>query len=167
MTGHTPAELLINSKLTLRLDLVRPRVNVRLSQQQERQKEYYGGTDRGFVPQDKVFAKNHGQGDPWLWGTVTKQTGPLSYQIHVDGVGRYVGMWTSGVLGQSSPRLSSSIVDQKEPLVQSVGGLGDEMSTPGLEHPEGPNPRANSMDGLHRSDCLAKHPAYLKDYDCT
>ena len=58
--GRTQAELLFNRNLTLRLDLVRPRVNVPVRQQQERQKECYGGTDRGFVPQDTAFAKNHG-----------------------------------------------------------------------------------------------------------
>ena len=62
MMSHTLAELLVNHKMTLRLDLVRQRVNVRVNQQQECQKEYNGGIDRGFVPQDTVFAKNHGSG---------------------------------------------------------------------------------------------------------
>ena len=84
MMSHTLAELLVNHKMTLRLDLVRQRVNVRVHQQQECQKEYNGGIDRGFVPQDTVFAKNHGQGDPWLRGTVTKQIGPMSYQVHLN-----------------------------------------------------------------------------------
>ena len=117
---------------------------MRVSQQQEHQKECYGGTDRGFVPQDVVFAKNHGQGDPWLQGTVTKQTGPMSNQIHVYGGGPIrrpmdrLRPRPELLEGRSSPRLSSTIVDQEEPVVQSVGGLGDETSTTGLEHPAKP-----------------------------
>ena len=120
-----------------------------------------------------VFAMNHGQGDPWLQGTVTKQTRPMLYQGHVNGgwpIYRHVDqLHPRPKLSEErgSPRLSSTIVNQQEPVVQSGGGLGDETSTTGLKHPDGPNPLANSRDGLHRSDRQAKHPVQLKDYDCT
>jgi len=54
------------------LDLIRWRVNMFVSKQQECQKRCCGRMDCRFVLQDTVFAKNYGEGLPWLWGTVMK-----------------------------------------------------------------------------------------------
>ena len=38
---------------------------------------------RQFTVGDKVLARSYGRGDPWAVGIITKQTGPISYQIQV------------------------------------------------------------------------------------
>ena len=35
--------------------------------------------DRFFSKEEKVFAKNHGKDDKWLYGEIVKKSGPLSF----------------------------------------------------------------------------------------
>ena len=85
-TGLSPAELLIGRKLLSRLDLLKPRIDKRVLEKQERQKADHDKNvrDRFFSKGEKVFAKNHGKGDKWLYGEIVKKSGPLSFKVKLD-----------------------------------------------------------------------------------
>ena len=67
------------------LDLVKPDPEGRVVNEQLKQKrrhDDHAGV-REFDVGDTVFAKNFGQGDKWLPATI--RTGPMSYQVEVEG----------------------------------------------------------------------------------
>jgi len=111
-----------------------------------------------------VFAKNHGQGDPWLRETVTKWTGPVLYQVHLDRDGpicKHVDQLRPRpelLEERSSPRLSRTFVVEQAPVVKSGGSTGDEKSTTWLEHLH----LGNSRVRLPCSDRQVKHSAYFE-----
>ena len=85
-TGLSPAELLMGRKLHSRLDLLKPRIDKRVLGKQERQKTDHDKNvrDRFFSKEEKVFAKNHGKGDKWLYGEIVEKSGPLSFKVKLD-----------------------------------------------------------------------------------
>ncbi|XP_058858757.1 uncharacterized protein K02A2.6-like [Acipenser ruthenus] len=84
-TGKSPAELLMGRKLRTHLDLLYPDERARVEQKQAQQKANHDihARQRFFKVGDSVFARNFGTGPQWLSGTISKQTGPVSYVVQL------------------------------------------------------------------------------------
>ncbi|XP_060126817.1 uncharacterized protein K02A2.6-like [Zootoca vivipara] len=78
-TGRSPAELLMGRRLATRLDRLHP------DRAQDEVVVGKGRNPRTFVAQDPVYAKNFGAGPAWVPATVTKVTGPVSYEVLTEG----------------------------------------------------------------------------------
>ena len=91
LTPHTtterpPAELMIGRQLRSRLDLVKPQLEKRVQEKQQKQKETHDNHAkwRSFKEGEEVFAKNYsGTGDRWLSGKIVQVTGPVSAVIEL------------------------------------------------------------------------------------
>ena len=84
-TGQTPAELFLNRRLRTRLDLMHPDLGRKVFDRQTDQKARYDKISKGreFTLGEEVLVQNF-RGEPkWLDGTVTEQTGPVSYKVLV------------------------------------------------------------------------------------
>ena len=86
-TGVSPSELLLGRRLRSRLDLVYPNPAGRVEQSQLRQKISHDSKSRprSFRVGDSVLVRNHSGSKKWLPGTITSLTGPVSYQVRVNG----------------------------------------------------------------------------------
>ena len=80
-----PAELFLNRRLRTRLDLIRPDLGRKVFNKQSDQKTRHdkSSREREFALGEQVLVQNF-RGEPkWLDGTVTEQTGPVSYKVLV------------------------------------------------------------------------------------
>jgi len=86
-TNATPFILLMNHSLCTRLDLLRPNVEGRVTEQQAKHKESHDARsrDRQFFVGQRVMARNLQPGPKWIPGTVIERNGPLSYLVKVRG----------------------------------------------------------------------------------
>ena len=85
-TGVSPCELLVGRRPRSRLDLLMPDTTGRVVKKQLQQKTRHDATAkaRDFMVGEAVFVKNFSRGAKWLSGTVTKVTGPVSYQVKLE-----------------------------------------------------------------------------------
>ena len=84
-TGQTLAELFLNRRVRTRLDLIRPDLGRKVFNKQSDQKTRHdkSSSEREFALGEQVLVQNF-RGEPkWLDGTVTEQTGPVSYKVLV------------------------------------------------------------------------------------
>ena len=84
-TGQTPAELFLNRRVRTRLDLIRPDLGRKVFNKQSNQKTRHdkSSSEREFALGEQVLVQNF-RGEPkWLDGTVSEQTGPVSYKVLV------------------------------------------------------------------------------------
>ena len=79
-TGLSPAQLLMGRRLRTHLDLLHPDTSKNII---EKQQKCVQGKPRKFQIGDKLFARNF-RGPHWIPVTVTRVTGPLSYQVESD-----------------------------------------------------------------------------------
>ena len=86
-TGVSPAELLLKGRPRTRLDLMRPSVRDKVVDQQQRQKKYHDKKcqQREFTIGQSVWVHNVREGPKWLPGTISDKTGPVSYEVTVNG----------------------------------------------------------------------------------
>jgi hypothetical protein len=87
-TGASPSELMMKRKFRTVLDLLHPDVNAKVRRNQEVQKEQFNGSSsvREFHTGQTVWVQSFSKDTPkWSLGTVVKATGPVSYQVDVDG----------------------------------------------------------------------------------
>lgn len=84
-TGSSPAELLLGRQPRSRLDLLRPDLQSKVQQQQERQKANKDNKAplRSFSINDAVLVADLPTRNTWLPGTVTKVLGSRSYEIRL------------------------------------------------------------------------------------
>ena len=82
-TGIAPAELLMRRKLCSRFDMLKPQVEQVVQNKQQQQKVDHDKRSqvRHFSTGDKVFVKNHRQGDSWLPGEISEKLGHLSFKV--------------------------------------------------------------------------------------
>ena len=81
-TGQTPAELFLNRRVRTRLDLIRPDLGRKVFNKQSDQKTRHdkSSSKRELALGEQVLVQNF-RGEPkWLDGTVSEQTGPVSYK---------------------------------------------------------------------------------------
>ncbi|XP_022785748.1 uncharacterized protein K02A2.6-like [Stylophora pistillata] len=80
-TGNSPAVMLMGDPLRCRLDLLKPHITRTV------EKSFVAAPSskqmRHFNIGIPVLARNHGRGNLWSKGIVSKQTGPVSYQVQV------------------------------------------------------------------------------------
>ena len=85
-TGTAPAELLLGRKPRSRLDVLKPVMEERVLKKQLQQKVNHdkGSKVRQFAIGERVFVRNHGQGDRWLPGIISRMSGPLSFTVNIE-----------------------------------------------------------------------------------
>ena len=82
-TGVSPSELMLGRRMRTHLDLLHPSIRSHVDNEQTRQKINH---DRHSRPcnigiDDTVVVRNYRKGDKWIPGTVTEQTGPVSFKV--------------------------------------------------------------------------------------
>lgn len=80
-TGLSPAELLMGRRLRTHLDLLHPDMSHQIAEKQDKQKQSSSSATRKFLVNDRLYAKDFHRKNKWIPVTVTKVTGPLSYQL--------------------------------------------------------------------------------------
>ena len=82
-TGQSPSELLFGRRLRSHLDLLRPDLSSKVRQKQNSQKQAHDhhAQERSFTVDDKVFAKNYGNGSPWLPGVIFSKRSDTSLLV--------------------------------------------------------------------------------------
>ncbi|CAB3253763.1 unnamed protein product [Arctia plantaginis] len=85
-TGVSPAVLLTGRRMRMRLDALRPDVAQVARKAQQRQIAKAGGTPQpSILLGEPVLARDYSVGkNKWSTGTVTEQTGPVSYRVNMD-----------------------------------------------------------------------------------
>ena len=85
-TEQSPAELMFGRQLRTRLDLLKPDIGKRVRAHQEHQKRAHDAHSqpRELQPGAQVYAKNFGQGPPWLPGVIQESKGPVSYTVELE-----------------------------------------------------------------------------------
>ena len=86
-TGVPPSELMFNRKIRSIFDLLKPiEIAERVRQKQEKQKYYHDpirSRKLNLSRTDPVMVRNYTSPNKWVPGTVTEQTGPLSFKCQV------------------------------------------------------------------------------------
>ena len=89
-TEETPAELFLRRPIRIRLDLLKPNLENKVTQKQESQKRFHdngGNKMREFVLGQNVLVENLRSTTPkWITGKIIAKTGPLSYKVEIDGI---------------------------------------------------------------------------------
>lgn len=80
-TGKSPAELLMNRRLTTALDRLHPDHGGDMLRKQELSAEKCPGTVREFKPHDLVYLRSYTRDAKWIPGVIIEVTGPLSYKV--------------------------------------------------------------------------------------
>ncbi|XP_051545274.1 uncharacterized protein K02A2.6-like [Myxocyprinus asiaticus] len=80
-TGKSPAELLMNQRLTTALDRLHPDHEGDMLCRQELNAEKCPGTVREFKPNDLVYMRSYTRDSKWMPGIIVDVTGPLSYKV--------------------------------------------------------------------------------------
>ena len=82
-TGQSPSELLFSRRLRSHLDLLRPDLSSKVHQKQNSQKHVqdHHAQECSFTVDDKVFAKNYGNGSPWLPGVILSKRSDTSLLV--------------------------------------------------------------------------------------
>lgn len=86
-TKETPAMLFLHRRLRTRLDLLKPSVKLTVEHAQKAQCSYrsFHAKDRDFHVGDSVLVRDYRRGEEkWKTGTVSSQSGPVSYMVQVD-----------------------------------------------------------------------------------
>ena len=84
-TNTPPCELFLGRSLRTRLDLIRPDLGMSVTQKQALQKRRHDQHChlREFHIGQRVLVRNIRPGPRWVFGTIVKRTGPLSYVVQV------------------------------------------------------------------------------------
>ena len=155
-TGQCPAELMLGRQLRTRLDLLKPNIGkrVRAHQEQqkrahqEQQKRAHDAHSKPREPGVQVYAKNFGQGPPWLPGVIQDLKGPVSYTIELQD-GRVVQRHVDHVRARTAT-VQPSVEMNDYPIIKTPS-----------QNPELPPtdpPPAAAGQSLCRSFCSHKSP---------
>uniref|UniRef100_A0A5S6QAX4 RNA-directed DNA polymerase n=1 Tax=Trichuris muris TaxID=70415 RepID=A0A5S6QAX4_TRIMR len=147
-TGVSPAELLMGRKLKTCLDRMHPDY---VTEKQLKQDIQTADCKRKriFQPNDPVYIRSYDSASQWIPATVTKPTGPVSYET-VTQEGKTVKRHTDQIL----KRITDT--PEKEAALESV------PSTQSKEDPIDV-PESNITSRPKR---MVSRPKYLKDYVC-
>ncbi|CAN7937770.1 unnamed protein product [Ixodes hexagonus] len=74
---------MLQRSLRTRLDLLKPSVADCVADAHYRQQRQHTGQERTFTAGDQAYARDYRSGRKWQPGTVTAQTGPVSFQVQV------------------------------------------------------------------------------------
>lgn len=86
VTGETPAMLFLKRSLRIRLDNLRPNLEIRYKDQLFKQASYRTkrAKAREFEENDLVLVRNYLGKPKWVPGVIIAREGPLNYQVKVD-----------------------------------------------------------------------------------
>ena len=85
-TGVAPVEAMLGRKMRTRLDLLKPHPAERVLDAQAQQMMKHNQRLPEYQVGDKVLVRNYAGGQKWKTGTVLGRTGPVSYQVTVEGL---------------------------------------------------------------------------------
>ena len=85
-TGVAPAEAMMGRVMHTKLDLLKPRPADKVLNAQAKQMENGSKRFPEYKSGDKVLVRNYAGGPKWKEGHVIGRTGPVSYQVAVDGL---------------------------------------------------------------------------------
>lgn len=180
-TEMSPAELLMNRKLTTKLSLIKPNLQRRLS---AKQGNILTGNapSRSFSVGDEVWMRNYNRTDPkWLPGEIEAKSGPLSYHIHAGG--KIHRRHIDQIRNRSDS--GENILDpvptpqpETQPEQTQTSALRDEIVPPQQPsrqpevvetHAAAPcTPEVEAMPGdFETPKRVRRKPAHLEDYDCS
>ena len=80
-TGQSPAELMLGRQLRTHLDLLK--ADIRAHQEQQKRVHNAHLQPWKLHPGAQVYAKNFGQGPPWLPGVIQESKGLVSYTVEL------------------------------------------------------------------------------------
>ncbi|XP_043935248.1 uncharacterized protein K02A2.6-like [Protopterus annectens] len=191
--GLSPAEMLQGRRLRSTLDLVRPNIRAKIERMQWRQKEHHDRRrrERSFLAGDAVMTRNFSYGPKWIPGFIVKSTGPLSYQVRLNG-GLLVRRHVDQILRSEQKKDSMELPAPEIPLVlgegfaeaggspilgpevdrgDSEGEVPEDSTVPGMDITPVPEvvtvtPESPSVVPLRCSKRALVKPSYLKDYQC-
>ena len=85
-TGRPPAELLMGRQIRCRLDLLKPDLEAKVRDRQEKMKENHdqSARERSFSDGDMVYAHNYAPGNKWMRGHIMEHTGPVSCVVQLE-----------------------------------------------------------------------------------
>ena len=144
-TGVSPAELMFGRKWRSQLDLLKPSVEEKARQAQDRQRKGHDAhaRPRTFVVGETVYTRNYAQGPKWLPGTVVEIEGPVLLHVklrdgrilrrHVDQVRPRLGV------EDESPSAADSGTED-EPLLGGNRDSADPPTREGQSPPLTPSP---------------------------
>ena len=81
ISGQSPAMLMFGRPLRTRLDLLRPNIQKKMSDQHPISK-----SAREFIVGEEVLARNYSPGSKWVRGTIERREGQLTYYVNIDGL---------------------------------------------------------------------------------
>ena len=136
-TGISPAELMFGRKLQSPLDNIRPSLERKVYQYQERQKARHDSHARGreFEPGDTVYVRNYAAGNRWLPGKVVKKLGLTMYAVLLEegrSVRKYTDQMRSRIVNKSQTD-SSSEKPSDDPIEMRVPRTDTENSNESTE----------------------------------
>ena len=144
------AELMFEKQLRTLLDRLKPDIAKTVRAQKEQQKRAHNAhmQQRELQPGAQVYAKNFGQGPPWLPGVIQESKGPVSYTVELED-GR--------VLCQHVDHLRDCIATA-QPSVEMDDYPTFEISSQIPDLPPAAPPSAPVGQGLRRSSRTHKSP---------
>ncbi|XP_054830333.1 uncharacterized protein K02A2.6-like [Eublepharis macularius] len=188
-TGRSPAELLMGRRLTTLLDRLHPDFAPDAKGETE-----VPDPPRAFQPGDQVYARNYGAGPVWIPATISRTTGPVSYEV-ANSEGKIYRQHINQLRKRWPPReperdgnLPPCVTETREvagaatgshlggpggshdPLPMTHGAAGAAETTPSIPagepatDSEGPTAGSQNTEGLRRSQRVRQPPAFLGDY---
>ena len=172
-TGKSPAELLMNRRLTSLLDRLHPDLNKEMRGKKEKQARVEEDKHlRTFQESDPVYIRNYASGAPWIPAKIVEPTGPLSYKTQALSDGtfakRHVDQVRSRVVSDSE--VSTGLADDDNVPVSPDCVPDPVSSSPGNEElPAVSTPDKSLPDTdihLRRSGRARRAPKHLEDFVC-
>lgn len=80
-TGKSPAEMLMNRRLTTALDRLHPDYENDMHRKQEVIADKHKGSVRSFQPRETVYMRSYTGAHKWVPGVIMDTTGPVSYRV--------------------------------------------------------------------------------------
>ncbi|XP_050358301.1 uncharacterized protein LOC126778723 [Nymphalis io] len=131
-TGVSPAVALLGRRLRGRLDALRPNVSKVVESVQDRQVANKMGSTRQIKVGDDVMVRDYTKnGTKWTGGTVTGQSGPVSYKVDVgDGVtwrrhhDQVINLNKKDRFSLSRTNQHGSVINKGKNEIENVNGSG-------------------------------------------
>ncbi|RVE51289.1 hypothetical protein evm_004093 [Chilo suppressalis] len=80
-TGESPARLLIGRQIRTRLDSLKPDIENKVIQAQQRQKDDSGGVNRSMDLNEDVWYRQFLKGEKWVPGRIIDRIGPSNFKV--------------------------------------------------------------------------------------
>ena len=170
-TGVAPVEALMGRKMRTQLDLLKPQPAEKVLDAQAQQMMNHSQKLPEYEAGDKVLVRNYSGGSKWKKGAVLGHTGPVSYEVTVEGLvwSRHAGQ----LLPLSTPSFQNKEAQESgnqdtPPLYQS-GSNFNQRTKPQLSSDSARRMQHSSTNGVGTStpppDILLPQPDLASDAD--